>query len=263
MVVMYRSQLSLHGVNVSLPTQGPVVPSWTEYKTDPFWSFTGKYLVFTSFATATPALYNTTGLNGDVKQGGQIVIADANPTGIADNAHVLVPRQAGVNNYYPTVSPDDALVAYDQSTCGSAGVDVNKLTTDYGNGTCDSYDDSSAMLWLTSPGGRTPVRLDRANGAAGSDNSWPRWSPNIGTFRGQKLYWLAFSSRRAYGLQVNSGISPVSTKPQLWIAAVVTGNEFSQDPSFAPVWLPNQNTDQALPSGNHVPQWVSIAVPIQ
>jgi hypothetical protein len=94
-----------------------------------------------------------------------------------------------------------------------------------------------------------------------SSNSWPRWSPDNGIFRGQKLYWLAFSSRRAYGLQVNS--VGTSAKPQLWFAAILVGNEFATDPSRAPVWLPDQNLSVELPTGNHVPQWVKFVVPIQ
>ena len=270
MVNMYRSQFTLRTANVSLTPQGtttppgPVVPRWSGLKTDPFWSYTGKYFVFASFPAPIPGMYNLQGTNGDIKTGAQIVIADADATGVKDNARTLVQVKSGFTSFYPVVSTDDMLVAYDQSACGAGGVDVNKMQTDYGSGTCDGYDDSTAELWLTTPGGQTPVRLANANGGPGSDNSWPRFSPNIGTFRGQQLYWLAFSSRRPYGLQVNpAGTAPVLTKPQLWFAAVVKGAEFTIDPSYAAVWLPNQNPNQALPSGNHVPQWVKVAVTIQ
>ena len=118
--------------------------------------------------------------------------------------------------------------------------------------------------------GARPIRLDRANGgmAPQFDNSWPRWSPDNGTFRGQKLYWLAFSSRRPYGMQVNYNVPPLSTKPQLWFGAVLIGGELFQDPSSPPVWLPAQNPTPAggvpnqVPTGNHVPQWVKVAVAI-
>jgi hypothetical protein len=115
---------------------------------------------------------------------------------------------------------------------------------------------------LTNPEGGAPTKLDKANGGDGNGNSWPRWSPDNGLFRGKRLYWIAFSSRRAYGLQVNHQVSAVTAKPQLWFAGISTGDEFSGDPSFAPVWLPNQNPNQALPNGNHVPQWVKVAVPV-
>ena len=57
----------------------------------------GKYFVFTSFNTpATPdPMGNPGGLNGDLKTGGQIVIADADSSGVQDNARTLVPRAGG------------------------------------------------------------------------------------------------------------------------------------------------------------------------
>ena len=172
-----------------------------------------------------------------------------------DDAHVLVDREAGVTSYYPAISTDGTLVVFNKSSCSGP------MTMDgYGDAPCDGYDDITATLWLTTPNGSTPVKLDHANGGDMNSNSWPRWSPDAGTFRGQQLYWLAFSSRRPYGLQVNS--SGTSAKPQLWFSAVLSGSEFGGDPSHAPVWLPNQNLVQSTPTGNHVPQWVRIAVPI-
>ncbi len=277
MVNMYKSQLLLHGTSATLANEGPVTPSWGEYKSDPFWSQTGKYLVFTSFAQPDIGTYNTAGLNGDMKRGGQIVIASATATAINDDAKVLVGRENNVTKYYPAISNDDALVVYNQSNCGADPDVYTNLSAQvgvYGQQTCDGYDDSSAALWLTSPSHSQPVRLDVANSGTTPgdprltyDNSWPRWSPDNGTFRGQKLYWLAFSSRRPYGLQVNNG-TPLSTKPQIWFAAIVIGSELFGDPSSPPVWLPNQNPtvsgtlQNQVPTGNHVPQWVKVAVPI-
>ncbi len=275
MVNMYQSKLYLHGTTASLLNEGEVAANFADaYKSDPFWSQTGKYLVFTSFAQpdAVPQYYNPTGLNGDMKKGGQIAIASATATGINNDARVLVARENNITKYYPAVSNDDALVVYNQSACGldpdvytnvPAGVGV------YGAQTCDGYDDSSATLWLTTPMGGTPQVLTNANGGPNVtyDNSWPRWSPDNGTFRGTKLYWLAFSSRRPYGLQVNTG-APLSTKPQLWFAAVLIGQETVLDPSSPAVWLPAQNPTpvgalpNSVPTGNHVPQWVKVAVEI-
>jgi hypothetical protein len=107
------------------------------------------------------------------------------------------------------------------------------------------------------------VPLDRANGGAANGNSWPRFSPDKGTFRGKDLYWVAFSSRRAYGVQVNGpGSTLGNTVPQLWVAGVL-GGAGGSDPSFAPAWLPAQNTNQSAPNGNHVPQWVKVAIVIE
>ena len=109
--------------------------------------------------------------------------------------------------------------------------------------------------------------LMRANGNGAYDNSWPRFAPDKGRFRGNDLYWVAFSSRRPYGVQLNTGVG-TTTKPQLWFAAVLIGQETVLDPSSPPVWLPNQNPTplgalpNSLPTGNHVPQWVKVAVEI-
>jgi len=76
----------------------------------------------------------------------------------------------------------------------------------------------------------------------------------------RRLCWVAFSSRRPYGLRVNQdGLA--ASKPQLWFAAITSG-EIIVDRGHAAVWLPNQNHDQAHPTGNHLPRWVSVAVVI-
>jgi hypothetical protein len=274
MVNMFRSQLILHGTNATLANQGAVVPSFAGYKTDPFWSQSGKFFVFTSFATPDIGTYNSTGLNGDMKRNGGIAIATGEDTMVHDDASVLVAAETNVTKYYPAISNDDKYVVYNQSTCG-ADPDVYTNTASnpqvgvYGSQRCDGYDDSSAQLWLTTTTKAFPIILKNANGDGAFDNSWPRWSPDNGMFRGQRLYWLAFSSRRPYGLQVNVNQSaPLTTRPQLWFAAVLSGDEFANDPSFRPVWLPNQNpmpTGRALnevANGNHVPQWVKVAVVI-
>jgi hypothetical protein len=275
MVNMYKSKLFLRGTTASLLNQGEVAASFADaYKSDPFWSQSGKYFVFTSFAVPDVAVayYNPTGLNGDMKRSGQVAIASASATGINDDAHVLVARENNVTKYYPAISNDDALVAYNQSICGIDPDVYTNLATGvgvYGAQTCDGYDDSSATLWLTSPTGASPLRLDNANGGANVSyaNARPQWSPKTGKFRGQTLYWIAFSSRRPFGLQVNNG-APLTTHPQLWLGAVLVGPELTLDPSFSPVWLPNQNATPVgalpnqAPTGNHTPQWVPVAVPL-
>ncbi len=177
---------------------------------------------------------------------------------------MLVARQTNVTSYYPCVSEDSQWVVFDQSNCGGNpnGTDVNyNGSAGYGTGVCDGYDDSTARLFLVDKGGLAVVALDQANGGTASyDNSWPRFGPTVTTFRGQKLYWVAFSSRRPYGVQNNTG-GLVTSQPQLWFAALVPGG--AGDPSFAPVWLPGQNpAGNGSPAGNHTPQWVKTAIAI-
>jgi len=197
--------------------------------------------------------------DSDMKTNAHLYITDSDGMTLMDQPRELVPRKTGFTSYYPSISDDDALVVFNQSDCSAPSGE-----TQYGIGPCDSYDDVSAALNVIPAGGGTPIALDKANGAPLSGNSWPRWSPDHGTFRGKKLYWVAFSSRRAYGLQVNQGGWQTSN-PQLWFAAVTADATFSgaADPSFAAIWLPGQNLNQAMPNGNHVPVWVEHVVVIQ
>jgi hypothetical protein len=165
-----------------------------------------------------------------------------------------------VTSYYPAITGDDQWVVFNQSSCsGPKGVDIY-----YGADSCDGYDDPSAQLRLISAGGGNVLPLANANGSTPNwTNSWPRISPTAGTFRGKPLYWVAFSSRRPYGVKT-PGSTDGSTKPQLWVSAIIPG--LRDDPSFAPVWIPDQDdkaTDGSLVvTGNHVPQWVVKAVPL-
>jgi hypothetical protein len=73
---------------------------------------------------------------------------------------------------------------------------------------------------------------------------------------------VAFSSRRPYGVQNNTtGIG--TSQPQLWFAGLTLGEINAGDVSRAPVWLPGQNpAGNGMPYGNHVPQWVRVAIVI-
>jgi hypothetical protein len=197
---------------------------------------------------------------------------------------LLVPRVSGATEYYPAISDDSAFVVFNESSCAgpsSPGADG------YGQNPCDGYDDPSARLRMVAASGGTPVELDRASGRTSGwpksgtwTNSWPRWAPAHGSFQSKTLYWIAFSSRRPYGATL-PGSEDGSTQPQLWFAAVTIASDgaLSGDPSFAPVYLPQQNSalpepvdggaastapaaGASMPKGNHIPQWVVKYVPI-
>ncbi|MCK5798267.1 MAG: PD40 domain-containing protein, partial [Deltaproteobacteria bacterium] len=94
----------------------------------------------------------------------------------------LVDSQGGQNNYYPTFSPDNRLIVFNRSTQ-------------------NSYDAPDASLWMIpvdDKGG--PVLLKSANNpnnVTGSyGKSWPKFAPFVQTYKGRKLMWLTFSSRR-------------------------------------------------------------------
>ena len=104
---------------------------------------------------------------------------------------MLVPRENNITKYYPAVSSDDALVVYNQSTCG---VDPDVYTNLTHRRRRLRRADLRRLRRLVGDvvahhpmAGSLPQRLDNANGGARrNDNSWPRWSPDNGTFRGTK-----------------------------------------------------------------------------
>jgi Tol biopolymer transport system component len=173
---------------------------------------------------------------------------------------VLVPTQSGKNRYYPAISPDGALVIFDESTC-DAGT-TSGLS-------CDADTDPTATMFLTplSPGSATPVALDHANGPGVADagnttltNSYPKWAPFV-----QKLdelhqvYWLTFSSTRQYGLRAPpvNDFDPDenSTGELIWMFGVVVGPG-NTDPSFTAFCLPFQD----ITTANHIAQWAKTFI---
>jgi hypothetical protein len=281
-VTMIDGVLTLRSTaNLEAPIQSNLLSSDVpgEKLSHPFWSQSGKRFAFVSWIPSqvdVSAGHNT----GDMVQGGQIWVAKSDGQTITMPTKIVA-RADNTTSYYPAISDDDQLVVFNQSSC--AGPANNPAINTWGLGACDGYQDPSASLHIVPVTGGAAIALDKANGGvANVTNSWPRWSPDHGEFRGKRLYWIAFSSRRAYGRALPSPYSFTSgthsadsTKPQLWFAALAIpddGTMPTTDPSFAPVWLPGQNTlldqngqvdpssSQADPRGNHTPVWTSKAV---
>lgn len=284
MVQELQGALYLRAANASLASQGPLFPSMTEAVTHPYWSSKGDLLAFASWVpTLTiPHAYDSKDLNGNETPNAQIWIAPVSGTTFG-TPNLLVPRVMNATEYYPTISDDSQFVAFNESSCSGPATNT---TDGYGGSPCDGYDDPSARLRLIAAAGGTPVELDRASGRTSSwptmgggtwTNSWPRFSPTHAVYQGKTLYWLAFSSRRPYGA-VLPGSQDGTTVPQIWFAGILVNPDgsVSGDPSFAPVWLPQQNspTPEVLydggtappagdggATGNHLPQWVYTFVP--
>jgi hypothetical protein len=291
MVQTLQGQLFLRTADANLTSTGPLFGSMKESMTQPYWSYNGDLLTFASWVPDTsssfPHTYDPEDINGNEIPNAQIWTAPATGTTFGTPS-VLVPRTMGLTEYYPTISEDSALVAFDESSCSGP---ATPSADGYGASPCDSYDDPSAHLRLVAASGGTPVDLDKASQRTSGwpttstwTNSWPRFAPPAptgtppSTFQGKTLYWIAFSSRLPYGATL-AGSQSGTTPPQIWLAAVAVdpSGTLSGDPSFAPVWLPQQNsatpeilingtTSQTLggngkPTGNHVPQWVYKYVP--
>ncbi len=262
LITMAYGVLTLRAADASLANEGaPLFPEVAEPKSHPFWSPNGGHVAFVSWV---PSQADTTAghVTGDMVQGAQIWMAPSDGLAITGAATLIVPRVANETSYYPAISDDDQLVVFDRSSCSGP---VNP-GAGWGAGACDGYNDISARLMVVPTAGGAAIPLVRANGSAAplTTNSWPRWSPDHGTFRGKKLYWVAFSSRRAYGLAL-PGATNDTTKPQLWFAAVAvdpSGAVPVDDPSYPAVWLPGQDPSLVGPRGNHTPAWTSKAIPV-
>lgn len=267
LINQFRGQLVLRAADATLATIGdPLFSSVGEKLASPFWSPDGKKIAFVGWQPGQNGASDS--VTGDLVRGGQIYISDSDGKAPTGSPKLLVPRAAGKTQTYPAISDDSALVVYTETSC-----DGPPTPGPYGNDPCDGYDDPSARVKaIRSDGSGAPIDLVRANGGSSGQggpaltwaNSWPRFGPTHATFRGKKLYWITFSSRRPYGL-VLAGSTNGSTKPQLWIAGVALSpgaDPLAGDPSFAPVWMPGQNNDLSAPTGNHVPQWVTKFVQV-
>ncbi|HTJ84581.1 MAG TPA: hypothetical protein VL400_22835 [Polyangiaceae bacterium] len=136
--------------------------------------------------------------------------------------------------YYPALSPDDALIAFNRIPNGQ-----------------NMYDAPSAEVFVLPREGGTPVRIAANDPPAcsgktspGVTNSWPKWAPEAQTSGGRTYYWLVFSSRRGQ-----------AQNPQLYLTAVVThGNTIETYPAL---YLWNQPEDES----NHTPAWDVFEIP--
>jgi hypothetical protein len=86
-------------------------------------------------------------------------------------------------------------------------------------------------------------RVNNADGVTNVGDSMPTWAPS--TKPG--VFWLAFSSLRAYGT-----VRAANAKlDQIWIAAI---DPTKPDPGYAGFWAPFQNVDE----GNHRAFWTHV-----
>lgn len=144
--------------------------------------------------------------------------------------------------YYPSFSPDNTWVLYNQATGG------------------DSYNNGNAEIWVTKADGSlaAPIRLSAAE-VPGSFDSWPKWTPFITTeptsTDPEHVIWFTVASQRPFGVR-SSG----AQKPQLWLAPFYPDRAaLGQDATGPAIRLPFQS----LVEGNHIAQWTEAIVVIQ
>ncbi len=146
---------------------------------------------------------------------------------------------AAFNQYYPTFSADDDLLAF------------NRVPATVGKST--SYNNPAAEVYVVPTTGGTASRLAANDPAAclvarkspGITNSWPKWSPEVQEAGGKSYYFLVFSSTR----------NPASNGPQLYVAPIVVQGGVVK--SYAALDLWNQPESE----NNHTPAWDVFQLP--
>jgi hypothetical protein len=161
--------------------------------------------------------------------------------------------------YYPSFSPDDQLVAFNRLPQSDANVTPTGAPYDGG-----MFFNPAAEVWVVPSAGGSALRLGANDppsctppvqpntrvypNKSGWDNSWAKWSPEVGAADGNRYYWLIFSSYRY-------DISP--PRGQLYMTAVVA-NETGGMTTYPAVYLWNQD----LTTSNHTPSWEEFQFPI-
>jgi hypothetical protein len=210
--------------------------------TMPDWSPDGKLIVYAEPNATFPIPVGTPGINGGSLK--LITQMDAK-TNTWSGAITLV-ASSGDNNYYPTFSPDNTWVVFNRCTACAPAVSSGS------GGSGSSYDSKDAMLYIIRADGKgKEMEMKLANGGTDMCNSWPKFSPFMQKYRGGKLMWVTFSSRRDYGLRLAG-----KYQAQIWMAAIDPAKAELTDPSHAAFWLPFQD----IKTGNHIAQWAETVV---
>jgi len=209
----------------------------------------------------TRIVYTSTNANQDGRLG--VGTADLYVVPFGDRAGGTASKIPGASSadaaeYYPAFSPDDRLVAFNRLLQSDASVTPTGEPYDGG-----MYFNPAAEVWVVPVASGPAVRLKANDPPActppvrpntrvypdkdGWDNSWAKWSPQIGVAGDRRLYWLIFSSYRY-------DISP--PRGQLYMAAVVTSEVGTT--TYPAVYLWNQD----LTTSNHTPAWEQFQIPI-
>jgi hypothetical protein len=226
------------------------------YAAAPSWSHDGSKVVFTMTSnvvsgrvgTGTAHLYQVP----FARAGRQV------PTPIPGDGSA-----EGYAQYYGTLSPDDALIAYNEIPESAAtSKHPNLNATDPGqpgalwDGTYAQPASEIAVLRADGSGRKErlkandPPHCPGEPTSPGVNNSWAKWSPAVGTGPDGATYWLVFSSWRAGEKSPNG--APIA---QLYMTAVVVGEVGIK--TFPAVYLWNQPANL----NNQMPAWDVFQIP--
>ncbi|HEX3773448.1 MAG TPA: hypothetical protein VHV51_03235, partial [Polyangiaceae bacterium] len=162
--------------------------------------------------------------------------------------------EPGVAEYYPSLSVDDQLVAFNRvGPIDAAAIyyradgEINVIPSTGGKATRLAANDPPICGGQKSPG---------------VINSWPKWSPDVETDSGKNFYWLIFSSARAYPGQFMMddvpGVSPPDRRSsQLYMTGIVEDTTTHELQTFDGVYLWNQGAMTT----NLTPAWDEFKIP--
>ncbi len=191
----------------------------------PFVSHDGQHIVYASAPQVNPS--------GILNSGDLYTVDYGNRAGGAAQP-VIGAATTQWSEFYPALSPDDAMIAYTRLPNGER-----------------SYDNSSSEIMLIDAAGGTPVRpvandpdICLGRSSPGITNSWPKWSPAASSAGGRTYYWITFSSTR-------------SGNPQLYIAGVIK-DESGVVTTTPALYLWNQPATE----NNHTPAWDTLMIPV-
>ncbi len=192
----------------------------------PFVSHDGTKIVYASAPSANPS--------GILQHGDLYTVEYGNRAGGAA-APVSGADTTIYSEFYPAYSPDDRLIAYTRLPDGQSSYDNRQLGVLRHR---RRRRDADTASWPTIRG----VCLGKTS--PGITNSWPKWSPVVGSASGRSYYWIIFSSTR-------------SGNPQLYVAAVIK-DETGLVTTTPALYLWNQPAAE----NNHTPAWDTFSIPL-
>jgi hypothetical protein len=170
-----------------------------------------------------------------------------------------------VDEYYPSYSEDDKLIAFDRAvTEGPHGMYYNPNAEVY-------VIPASGAASPTRVAANDPPSCEGAPSSPGVTNSWPKWSPDVETCAdGNTYYWLVFSSTREVlpfnlqspdgGQNFKMGVADGPTS-QLYMTGISVAN--GKITTYPGLYIWNQATTSSGGSAqsNHTPVWEVVNIP--
>ena len=211
-------------------TTGAKLFDFPEQMAQPEWSPDGQSIVYVRYSGGNGDEWNANNI-------GDITVIPFNG-GAWGTPQVIVPASPNKEyHFYPSWTPDSKWIIFNTGIVPCKG----------GSG-CNTYDPTNTTLRIVkAQPGSTPITLTRAVHQLNQGTNWPRVAPFM---QNGKLIFFTFSARFPYGF------TKTNNNPQIWMAGVdldVAQTKPDEDPSFAPFWLPFQNTTES----NHLGTWTT------